>query len=485
MKTLSTHTGLDCAGLFLVVVVSLGYMIFGSSFAEWHLQLSFLDFPVFIGEGLLMVSALVIGLKVWAHWPPHSPRIWWLAAYSAFVLFKAGSGYVQWGPLALRDAALFYYPFFILVGYSFWDNSLATLFMRRVCLVVVFLMVILRLVTPFWIFPAMLLALILAWQEKRLAGRFILVAVMTIAVFGAPVCDVSHRTVMIAVCVALVFLVGVTVKVLAVPRWSKVVILGLSLLAGVLIIRQIAATGILSTMDPWQIITQARPAENNWYQSPLRGRRLFNPDGSRVDNPDRIKALIPSVLEREFVPPVSADLNSSPPIVPVVAVAPELAMGSKKDNAMFRYYIWRDMLREFWIYKPWLGFDFGRPLRSPSLENYAYSIVQEEDGWIGAHNSWLYMIYKAGWVGVGVVLMVLVIWFRWARDFIIQRRVEGILLSAVILYWMTAANFFLIFELPYTAIPIWTLWGIMAKYRDGVAFSLSCLPIAENESSVP
>jgi len=43
-----------------------------------------------------------------------------------------------------------------------------------------------------------------------------------------------------------------------------------------------------------------------------------------------------------------------------------------------------------------------------------------------------------------------------------------ILLSAVLLNWMVAANFLLIFELPYTAIPFWLIMGMTWAYAFGM-----------------
>ena len=48
--------------------------------------------------------------------------------------------------------------------------------------------------------------------------------------------------------------------------------------------------------------------------------------------------------------------------------------------------------------------------------------------------------------------------------FIYLKSITGVLLCGIIINWFMAANFLLIFELPYTAIPIWTLFGLTFAY---------------------
>jgi hypothetical protein len=75
------------------------------------------------------------------------------------------------------------------------------------------------------------------------------------------------------------------------------------------------------------------------------------------------------------------------------------------------------------------------------------------------------MIYRAGIIGLFMIFALLFIWFGLLRDFYIFRDWTGILLCAVLLNWIVSANFFLIFELPYTAIPVWTILGVTVKHR--------------------
>jgi hypothetical protein len=135
------------------------------------------------------------------------------------------------------------------------------------------------------------------------------------------------------------------------------------------------------------------------------------------------------------------------------------------NNILFRLFIWRDMYEDWKVHKPLMGVDFGKPLRSPSLEILQWA--QEEwnrDGWIEPHNSYFNILYRAGIAGIILVLLVwgALAWF--IRLAFVRRSWTLILLAAIVLDWMVAANFLLILELPYTAIPFWTLAGMAGAY---------------------
>ena len=139
------------------------------------------------------------------------------------------------------------------------------------------------------------------------------------------------------------------------------------------------------------------------------------------------------------------------------------------NNIVFRLFIWRDMWDDWkGQHSPLFGVDFGKPLRSVSLEILRWAEWEwRKDGWIEPHNSFFHMLYRAGIVGV--VLVALIFWsLAHLIIFALRKRSWSlILLSAVLLNWMVAANFLLIFELPYTAIPFWLLAGMAWAYAFG------------------
>ena len=75
------------------------------------------------------------------------------------------------------------------------------------------------------------------------------------------------------------------------------------------------------------------------------------------------------------------------------------------------------------------------------------------------------MIYRAGIIGIGLIVLILMILSGLIRDFIVKRSMAGVLLSGIIIYGLAAANFLLILELPYYAIPFWSIFGLILAYR--------------------
>jgi len=139
------------------------------------------------------------------------------------------------------------------------------------------------------------------------------------------------------------------------------------------------------------------------------------------------------------------------------------------DNAIFRLFIWRDMLVDLVYEKPVLGFGFGRsfgkPFRSKSLEIMHWGDNDwGRDGWIAAHNSYLHIIYRTGIIGVLLILSILGTLFMMIKKFIQVQSFTGVLLCSIIINWFVAANFLVTFEMPYTAIPIWSLFGMTFAY---------------------
>ena len=135
------------------------------------------------------------------------------------------------------------------------------------------------------------------------------------------------------------------------------------------------------------------------------------------------------------------------------------------NNALFRIFIWRDMLRQLVGERPLLGFDFGKPLRSLSIETLNWAPDEwTRDGWITAHNSYLHIIYRAGIIGILFILTIFVILFTMIRRSLQFKSINGVLLCGILINWLVAANFLVILELPYNAIPFWSIFGMTFTY---------------------
>jgi len=109
-------------GIVLLAVYAVLYSVYYRSFAELNIQFSFLDFPIFVGEILLFTSIILLILH-WKTKPIQFQRYHFLVLlYIFWLLIKAFYGYFIFGPLAFRNAALFYYPLFLFISYQFLEN---------------------------------------------------------------------------------------------------------------------------------------------------------------------------------------------------------------------------------------------------------------------------------------------------------------------------------------------------------------------------
>ncbi len=86
------------------------------------------------------------------------------------------------------------------------------------------------------------------------------------------------------------------------------------------------------------------------------------------------------------------------------------------------------------------------------------------DGWICLHNSYLDLVYRAGIVGILMItaIIAVLIWFTIVS--LRKRSLTGILLTGILINWFIAANFLEILEMPYSAIPLWSLLGLICAY---------------------
>ncbi len=77
------------------------------------------------------------------------------------------------------------------------------------------------------------------------------------------------------------------------------------------------------------------------------------------------------------------------------------------------------------------------------------------------------MIYRTGVVGIGFIFCVGMLFVRLTLGFIRQKSYVGILLCSILVIWAVCANFLLTLEFPYTAVPVWSLYGmILAHYME-------------------
>ena len=109
--------------LTLLGVFCFLYSVYTSDFAELHIRLPFLSFPIFAGEILMLTCIIFFLVKI--RYVPIKWNIWHgiLVGYLCWGIVKSSQGFIAYGPLAFRNAALFYYPVFALIGYYFYEDG--------------------------------------------------------------------------------------------------------------------------------------------------------------------------------------------------------------------------------------------------------------------------------------------------------------------------------------------------------------------------
>jgi hypothetical protein len=142
-----------------------------------------------------------------------------------------------------------------------------------------------------------------------------------------------------------------------------------------------------------------------------------------------------------------------------------LSINDAYGSSLFRIFIWKDAFRELLIRRQIFGFDFGKPFRSRTIEILGWaSEVWKRDGWLCLHNSYIDIVYRAGILGILMVISLLTIIFSLIVKSFRDRYLTGVLLTGILINWFISANFLEILEMPYSAIPLWCLFGLTAAY---------------------
>lgn len=452
-------------GLSLLCIFSLGYSLFHRSFAELHVQPSFLDFPLFIGEILLIIcfvlSLFVIDFRNPQRWH------WAMLVFYIFVLAKAFYGYFQWGPLAFRHAALFYYPIFILFGALFYKRDFFSEFFKIILISFFLIIFLTRWPMPYWFFTVGSIVFILCLSLKNKKVRYFCLFLLFIF-FPYFSLMTASRNILLGNVFGIIFLVTALLAINRMKYRYKIVA-GVSMIIFVFFVMFkysfmnafYSALDIKGNIERFKTYDRQRIVKQDFFK-PLAL------DHIQLYNPEREKTIIGYVLsklekkiEKRKTTRISQEQAKPQEAKPQIGRNLEIAY----SNAVFRLFVWRDMMSEFFEKKAVLGMDFGWPLRSSSIEilNWGYG-EWNRDGWIDAHNSYLTMIYRAGIIGLVFMIFLISLLCCVIRDFIILKSVTGIILCSVFISWFVSANFMPIFEMPYYSIPVWSLFGMTLGY---------------------
>jgi hypothetical protein len=139
------------------------------------------------------------------------------------------------------------------------------------------------------------------------------------------------------------------------------------------------------------------------------------------------------------------------------------------NTTLWRLFLWRDIFNELFRKKAIFGIDFGKPLRSPTMEKLRYLTgigwsLGDWLGWVEPHNSYIHILYRTGIVGLVFIIVIWTFFVRMFLSFIKNRSFIGITLSAAIFCYLILSNFIVFLELPRFTIPFWCLLGFTYAY---------------------
>ncbi len=456
--------------LFLIGLYSLGSVLWGSNFSEHHLSFPFLNFPIFISEILLAVCLLLWAVQyerqkmAWAKW--HKLFV----IYWVFVVVKALCEYGVWGPLAFRNAALFYYPAFAFLGYCFYKREYFSPWSIYVVLALCIILSTRLFDTAYFAYTLFALAMALLIHVRPVVWRALL-AIILICSANYTGMFVGSRTNLMGTLAASFFLIIVFVRYFLKggPKVKTAVAAAvvLAVLAGAVHFGdKNGMRSLLKVRNLYQVYvdTDAYIAQNKrYYQEQPLTAALYNDNAApQIQHGPPVPALVGKPLA-----PVPAPYRqtSSASTGPVAAQRPYRSLEDAQNNAVFRLLIWQDMFEELKENRSLLGVGLGKPQRSPSLEIIGWGSGEwARDGWIAPHNVYLHMIYRLGIVGALVIAAMFGVVFYLTKNFILLRSKDGILLVSILVYWLMTCGSLVILELPHYAIPFWTLMGLALAY---------------------
>ncbi len=462
-------------GLGIIFCYCLLASIFFSYFAQLHLTLCYLPFPVFVGE---IVICFCLPLLVWVNQekPSFSHRtLLLIGLYFGWVLIKAFINYHFDGPLTCRNAALFYYPVYAVFAYSFYQKAMMP---REVLIALAFLAggILFFKVMNVWYWWSYVTIFVIAIRNVR-SYQWRWVGWVFLAVIfglGKEYLYQGHRGHFVSIFGVVLFL-GIYVGCLFAKRhdYVRLSIVLVSFIIFTLgyrvfsehntVISVISLTGMVDTYNKY----------DKYYKESLGN---FTPEKLTVHlyNPKKLKTL--------FLPPPVTSVSPVPtaPSTASSQILPDLleniqrnrmwagrSLDLDENNIVFRLFVWRDMIHELIAQRAWWGFSFGHPQRSKSLETLHWGESEwGRDGWITPHNSFLHIIYRAGILGLFFIAILFYMVGKLIKDFLRLDSMEGGFLVSALIYWMVLSNFFIILEFPYNAIIFWTTFGITCAYRD-------------------
>lgn len=470
---------IDIFCLFWISLFSLFYSKFGSNFAELYIQFNFLNFPIFIGEILLGACFILLIFKVIKLRTKLNIWHYLFLGFLGFIILKALLGYYRWGALSFRNAALFYYAIFAIFSYNFYNKKIIKREeIRFFILIILIILVLLSNPSLYYKFIYYILISVLFLSFKNRLLEFVGVG---LSIYFFCVGNLFNQTkgMLVSLVIAFIFLLFTSYHLLI----NKIKIRKFRLfayLAPFIILffifnflinekmreRIQVWTDIKNTMNVFMSYNRDFKLALLSYKPEDFEIKLYEENGAKkqVRRPPA-KKIIQQVIE--FTTNYHRqDPNKS--IAPKETLK-ERTGGEDTYSILWRMFVWREMIMNVYFDKKILGEDFGNPFRSISLEssNQLMDVgwcTGNNVGWLEPHNSYIHILYRAGFVGLSLIIFIWVLFIKMTMDFIKKRNLIGVLLCSALLFWLILANFIVFLELPYFAIPFWSLFGLILAY---------------------
>ena len=470
----------DALTLLLITALSFCYSVYYSNFAKLHIKIPFLDFPIFIGEIILAFCLFLLTIRLSSTRSKLTRWHYLTMVYLIFVLVKAFLGYAKWGPLAFRNAAMFYYPLFVVIGYySFHISFLNNKYAKHLILSLVIITFFLLNPRDSFRFGYFVLMLMFSLQIQNKLLRRIALAFLIPAFTYRLLTLVSRGSLPSIAISALFFVTAYLIYFINFRLAYKMTIIIISLVFFSLFAWLVGDRGNIRALfaldnyiKSYNQISQKLSSVKE-FEFKKMSRKLYG-EGDIIQPTNFTK--IPAVKEKSktsYRPLEMLKLNeflkSEPSKLHKTVVSGKQAEHEENtfytalSNTLWRVFVWKDMLAEWLENGLIFGCDFGKPFQSRTVE-----IMRWSDGawvgWLEPHNSYVHIIYRSGIIGFLLTILLWVVFVKTAKKFIILRSINGMFLSSILLYWLCIISFHVVLELPYLAIPFWALLGITLKY---------------------
>ncbi|MCX5782778.1 MAG: O-antigen ligase family protein [Elusimicrobia bacterium] len=462
--------------LFIFGVLCVLYTIFYRNFAELHIKLSFLNFPIFISEIVLLISFLLFIIFFREYLINKSLITYSLYAYFAFVLVKALYGYFIWGPLAFRNAAMFYYVLFAVATFLLAPKiSEKPKIFYILAIVLILAMFFAKLIRQYFL-VYYLAFIILIMPGLRIKKIVPVLSIAAFIFFSYFILSTTVRALMVSYLIAvLFFMFCYSLFYLKSIRVKSIISIGMLGVLGVLFAYKADRNSIKSLLPvkehyerfkegreySLRILNTKKRKDYNLkiYEKEREGEAFKTTSGDQ-----EVKYLVYEPEKKEQLKIAKKEEKKKEVAKPVEKLR---EIHTAKNSLLWRMFVITDMLEEVAVNKKVFGMDFGKPFRSKTVEMLGWHDGWNV-GWIEPHNSFVHIVYRAGVLGIVFIAAIIIVFVRILIGFIRLKNVQGLILMSVILYWLMMANFLVILELPYFAIPFWIFVGATFKYYDGL-----------------